>query len=320
MNKFHRRTLLKSLAATPVLATAAACGQRNAADARKLIAIITPSHDNPFFKSEADAAAARAVELGYEVLVNSHDDDAYRQSQLIDVAISRKANAIILDNAGADATVVSVEKAKDAGVPSFLIDREMNATGVAEAQIVADNFQGATLGAEAFASLMGEQGDYVELVGKESDTNAAIRSQGYEDTLGQYPELNRVARQSANWSQTEAFQLMETLMQAHQGVKGVICGNDTMAMGALAALKAAGKNDVKVVGFDGSPDALAAIRAGALGATILQPAATIATMAVNQAHAFITEGATGHPEKQAVPCELVTSENVDNYGVFARIK
>ena len=254
------------------------------------------------------------------MLVNSHDDDAYRQSQLIDVAVSRKANAIILDNAGADATVASVEKAKQAGVPTFLIDREMNATGVAVAQIVADNFQGATLAADAFASLMGEAGDYVELVGRESDTNATIRSQAYTDTLAQYPDLRRVARQSANWSQTEAFQIMETLMQGHRNLTGVICGNDTMAMGALAALKAAGKNDVIVVGFDGSPDALAAIRSGDLAATVLQPAAKIAIMAVDQAHRFITENDTGLPEKQAVPCELVTAENVDEFGVFARLQ
>src|SRR6201991_2800043 len=183
--------------------------------AADLIAIITPAHDNPFFKAEAVGAEAKAKELGYEALVMTHDDDANKQSELIDTAIGRGAKAIILDNAGADATVAAVQKAKDAGVPSFLIDREINATGVAVAQIVSNNYQGAQLGAQEFVKLMGEKGNYVELVGKESDTNAGIRSKGYHDVIDSYPDMKMVAQQSANWSQKEAFDKMESILQAH---------------------------------------------------------------------------------------------------------
>ena len=170
----------------------------------ELIVIITPSHDNPFFAAEANAAEARAQALGYETLVLVHDDDAALQDQHFDTAIARGAAAIILDNAGADASIAAVQKAKDAGIPTFLIDREINATGVAAAQIVSDNYQGATLGAEEFVRLMGETGEYVELLGRETDTNAHIRSQGYNDIIGQYPDMVKVAVQSANWSQTLA--------------------------------------------------------------------------------------------------------------------
>lgn len=282
------------------------------------IAIITPSHDNPFFKAEADAAGARARALGYDVLVNSHDDDAFRQDQLIDVAIARGVAAIVLDNAGADASVTAVQKARDAGIPSFLIDREINVTGVAVSQIVANNFQGATLAAEEFVRLMDEGGSYIELVGRESDTNAGIRSQGFHDVIDQFPDMRMVGRQSANWSQTEAFQKMETLIQGNREIKGVIAGNDTMALGAMAALEAAGLGDVIVVGFDGSPDAIASIVAGGIKATVLQPAAALAQAAIDQAHAYITTGSTGQPEKQAIDCELVTAANADQFGVFAR--
>ena len=77
-------------------------------------------------------------------------------------AIARKAAAIILDNAGADATVAAVKKAKDAGIPSFLVDREINATGTAVAQLVSNNYQGATLGAEEFVKKMAEKGDFAD--------------------------------------------------------------------------------------------------------------------------------------------------------------
>jgi erythritol transport system substrate-binding protein len=310
---------LRTLAAFAVGACLlAGCRSNQPASARKLIAIITPSHDNPFFKAEAETAAARARQLGYEVLVNSHDDDAHKQDQLVDVAIARRAAAIILDNAGADASIEAVRKAKAAGVPSFLIDREINATGLAVSQIVSNNYQGAMLGAQEFVRLMGEKGGYIELVGRESDTNAAIRTRGYHDVLDKYSEMKQLGRQSANWSQTEAYQKIETMLQGNRTVKGVIAGNDTMALGALAALRNAGLNQVIVVGFDGSPDAIASIKEGGLKATVLQPAATIARMAVDQAHRYLTTGSTGLPEKQSIDCELVTPANAGQYGLFEK--
>ena len=287
------------------------------AQGKGTIAIITPSHDNPFFKAEADGAAAKATELGYEVMVLVHDDDANKQNELFDTVIAAGVKAIILDNAGADASVAAVQKAKDAGIPSFLIDREITATGVAVSQIVSNNYQGAQLGAEEFVKLMGEAGDYAELVGKESDTNAGIRSKGYADVISQYPDLKSVARQTANWSQTEAYTVMESMLQANPTIKGVISGNDTMAMGAWAALEAAGRTDVIVVGFDGSNDVRDSILKDGIKATVLQPAYAQAQMAVEQADKFITTGSTGLEEKQLMDCVLITKDNAAKLETFA---
>jgi erythritol transport system substrate-binding protein len=307
----------KKLLLSAAMVGALAIGSAGSAMAADLIAIITPSHDNPFFKAEADGAAAKAKDLGYETLVLVHDDDANKQSQLMDTAVARGAKAIILDNAGADATVAAVQKAKDAGVPSFLIDREINATGVAVSQIVSNNYQGAQLGGEEFVKLMGEAGNYVELVGKESDTNAGIRSQGYHDVIDQYPDLKMVAQQSANWSQTEAFEKMESMLQAHPDIKGVISGNDTMAMGAWAALEAAGRTDVIVVGFDGSNDVRDSIQKGGIKATVLQPAYRQAELAVEQADKYIKTGSTGVDEKQLMDCVLINADNAAKLETFA---
>jgi erythritol transport system substrate-binding protein len=311
MNTTRRSTMLL-LAAALTLSTSAI-----SAHAADLIAIITPSPDNPFFKAEADGAAAKAKELGYDTLVASHDDDANKQSQLIDTAIARGAKAIILDNAGADATVAAVKKAKDAGIPSFLIDREINATGVAAAQIVSNNYQGAQLGGQEFVKLMGEKGTFVELVGKESDTNAGIRSKGYHDVIDAYPNMKNVAKQSANWSQKEAFDKMETILQANPDIKGVISGNDTMAMGAIAALQAAGKKDVIVVGFDGSNDVRDSILSGGIKATVLQPAYAEAQLAVTQANDFIKNKKSPEKEKQLKDCVLINGANAKQLETFA---
>jgi len=311
-----RREVLLSGAAVLLAVLGGMGGCRPARPAKRLIAIITPPHDNPFFKAEAEAADAAARALGYETLVLSHDDDASRQDQLVDTALAKGAAAIVLDNAGADASVAAVRKAKEAGVPSFLIDRELNATGIAVAQIVSNNYQGATLGAQELVRLLGERGTYVELVGRESDTNAAIRTKGYGDVLRKYPDLVNVARVSANWSQTEAFQKMETILQGNRKIDGVLAGNDTMALGASAALLAAGLPKVVVVGLDGSPDVIAAIRRGEIRATVLQQAALIARTAVEQADLYLRTGSTGRPEKQSVDCLLVTPENAGRFGVF----
>ena len=309
--KLNRRLMLSAMA---IVMSGAVPTYAIAADT---IAIITPSHDNPFFKAEADGAAAKAKELGYETMILVHDDDANKQSELFDSAIAAKVKAIILDNAGADASVAAVQKAKDAGIPSFLIDREITKTGVAVSQIVSNNYQGAQLGAEEFVKLMGEKGTYAELIGKESDTNAGIRSKGYHDVIDQYPDLKLAVAQTANWSQTEAFTVMESMLQAHPDIKGVISGNDTMAMGAQAALDAAGKKDVIVVGFDGSNDVRDSILKGGIKATVLQPAYQQAQLAVEQADKFIKTGSTGLEEKQLMDCVLINADNASKLETFA---
>jgi erythritol transport system substrate-binding protein len=308
-------------AATAGLLILAATACHRSEMSRPLIVIIVPSQDNPFFKAEADAAASRARTLGYRVSVSAHDDDAYRQDNLIDAAIASNAAAIILDNAGADSSIAAVRRATLAGISCFLIDREIEADGIAKAQIIADNNQGARIVAEEFVRAIGAQGgEYAELLGRESDTNAQVRTSAFHTILDSRPNLHRVAAQSANWSQAEAFQKTETMLQAHANVRGIIAGNDTMALGAAAAIKSSGLNGIVITGLDGSPDAIAAIRSGALRATSLQPAVRIARLAVDEADRFLHAGSTGKPERQIIPCELVTQQNAAYFGEFERLR
>lgn len=306
----------KLLTACAIALSLAVSAFSYAAD-KGVIAVITPPLDNPFFTAEIEGAKQKAEELGYSVWVASHDDDANKQDQVIATAVSRKVKAIVLDNAGADVTVGALEKAKAAGVPAFLIGREINKSGVAVSQIVANNYQGAQLGAQKFVELLGGKGDYVELLGKESDNNATVRSQGFHDVIDDYPEMKMVAQQTANWSQTEAFNRMESILQAYPNIKGVISGNDTMALGAEAALKAAGRKDVVVIGFDGTDYARDSILAdGNIKATVLQSAWGLGQEAVVQADAYIRTGETGKDEKQLLDCILIDGSNAKNLNKF----
>lgn len=312
MTRINRRktvALVAVLAAFGVAAVSATAVSAKPTAAKKLMVIITPAHTNPFFAAEATIANKEAKRLGYATLVLSHNDDPNLQSQEFDSAISRHAAAIILDNAGADATIGAVQKAKKAGIPVFLIDREINKTGLAKAQLVSNNFQGAVLGATEFAKLMGGKGDYAELLGLATDTNASVRSKGYHSVLDHVSGLKMVAQQAADWDQTKAFNVTQTILQAHPEIKGIISGNDTMALGAEAALKAAHRTDVIVTGMDGSPQVASSILHHGIDATVLQPIAVFSKLAVDEANTYIKTGKTGKPEKQLLPCYLITKAN-----------
>lgn len=281
-------------------------------EAGGLITIIVNDPANPYWKTEGDIAAATAEELGYETTVAAHKADTNTENTLIDTAIANKSVAIILDPANADGSIAAVKKADAAGIPVFLVNAEINESGIAKAQLVSNNAQGAALGAQEWVRLMGEKGNYVELFGAPSDNNAQTRSNGYTTVIGQYPELVQVGTEVADWDRTKGHDKMQSLLQANPDINGVIAGNDEMALGAIAALKEAGKlQDMIVGGFDGSPDAVDAINAGELAYTVLQPVATFSEEAVRLADEFIRTGEAPESEKQSFDCILITKENVD---------
>ena len=281
----------------------------------KIIYCITPDQSNPYFKTVQDIATAKGEELGYEVKCQSHGDDAAKQLEMFEAAVNDGAAAIICDNAGADASIEAVQKAYDAGIPTFLVDREINESGLAAAQLVADNAQGAAAIAEAWVEAMNYEGKYAELLGLESDTNCQVRSDNFHAVIDEYDTMEMVAQQSANWDQTEAYEKTEAILQSNPEITGIICGNDTMACGAVQACIDAGRDDIKIIGVDGSDEAAAYIKEGKMVGTALQQIALITQTAVEQADAYLN-GTAPEEEKQLIPCIAITAENVDNLSAF----
>ncbi|HET9647771.1 MAG TPA: D-ribose ABC transporter substrate-binding protein, partial [Microlunatus sp.] len=282
------------------------------------IAIITVDPSNPYWKAEADTAKTEAEKLGYKTTVSANKNDPETQNQLIETAINDKVAGILLDPAGADESIAAVQKAVDAKIPVVLINAEISQTGLAKAQIVSNNAQGATVGAEEWAKAMGYKGTYVELFGKPSDNNAQVRSDGYKGVISQYPDLKQVGKEIANWDRQQGQDKMESLLSKNPDVKGVIAGNDEMALGAINALKEAKKLDqVKVLGFDGNQDAVDAVKSGTMVATVLQPIVEGTKKAITQLDSVIKTGNTGvSEEKQAIDCILITKANADNVNNF----
>lgn len=304
-------------AATEASTEAAASDEvLNANADNKLIYCITPSTSNPYFGVVQTACQEEGEKLGYTVKCVSHDDDATKQSELFDTAISEGASAIVCDNAGADASIEAVQKARDAGIPTFLVDREINQEGIAVAQIVANNSQGATAAAQALVEATGGEGQYAELLGLESDTNCQVRSDAFHAVIDQ-TNMEMVAQQSANWDQTEGQQKAETILQQYPDIVAIVCGNDTMACGAAAAVESANlDHEVYIIGVDGSNDMRDNIKEGKCLATGLQQIDLITRNAVNQANDYLTTGSTGMEEKQLVDCVLINADNADKLDNF----
>lgn len=287
--------------------------EAEAGEAGGLITIIVNDPSNPYWKTEGDVAAAKAEELGYEATVGAHNGDANKENNLVDTAISNNSVALIMDPADADGSIAAAQKAMDADIPVFLVNAEINEAGVALAQLVSNNAQGAALGAQYWTELMEESGEYVELFGLPSDNNAQTRSNGYETVISQYPDLEKAGEEVADWDRTKGHDKMQSLMQANPELDGVISGNDEMALGAIAALKEANAFEGIVVGgFDGSPDAIESIEAGELAYTVLQPVAVFSEQAVSMADEYIRTGEAPEEEKQSFDCILITPDNIDN--------
>ena len=282
------------------------------------IAIITVDPSNPYWKAEVDTAEAEVKKAGFTSTTSAHKNDPATQNTMIETAINDKVAGVILDPAGADESVAAVQKLVDAKIPVVLVNAEISKTGLAKAQIVSNNAQGATQGAEAWAAAMGYKGTYVELLGKPSDNNAQVRSDGYKSVISGYPDLKKVGQEIANWDRQEGQQKMEALLSKNPDVNGVIAGNDEMALGAINALKEANKLDkVKVLGFDGNQDAVNAVRNGEMVASVLQPIVEGTTKAVTQLKSVITTGQTGvADEKQALDCVLINKDNATKVNNF----
>ena len=310
-----RTGTLGPLAAAALAATALAGAPRPAAAAGGLMTIIVNDPANPYWLTEGKVAAAEAQKLGYHAIVGASKGDTNTESNLIDTAITNRSVAIILDPANASGSVGAVKKAIAANIPVILVNAEINQEGLAKAQLVSNNAQGAALGAQQWVKDVGDKGNYAELLGSPSDNNAATRSNGYETVLSQYDGLHKVAAQVANWDRTQGHDKMQNMLQAHPDIIGVISGNDEMALGAIAALKEAGKlSSIKVGGFDGSPDAVSAINAGELQYTVLQPVAVFSKKAVDEADSVLRTGKTGAAsEKQLFNCILITKARTGEF-------
>lgn len=285
--------------------------------AKKKIAVVISTLNNPWFVVLRDAAVERARELGYEAVDFDSQNDTAKETAHFENIIAAGYGAILFNATNSDGSVANVRRAKDAGIPVFCIDREINATDAATSQILSDNYDGCVKMGQYFVETVGEEGKYVELLGLSGDNNTRNRSAGFHSVVDRYAGLQMVAQQSADFDRAKALEVLESILQRHPDVSAVFCGNDAMAMGAYQALDAAGKGDVKVFGFDGADDVVSHISEGKIAATGMQFPKLMARTAAEYADQWL-KGKREFEQKNMVAVELVTKDNVSEYSDFGR--
>ncbi|MBN1924939.1 MAG: D-ribose ABC transporter substrate-binding protein [Prolixibacteraceae bacterium] len=294
-----------------ILLIFAGCIRNKMEDEPKKMAVVISTLNNPWFVVLAESAAEKARELGYEATIFDSQNNSAKEAEHFDNVIAMGYSAILFNPTDADGSVLNVKRAKDAGVPTFCMDREINSKDAAVTQLLSDNFSGCVKLGQYFVRQMNKKGNYVEILGLVGDNNTWNRSNGFHSVVDEFPELKMVAQQSADFDRNKAMDVMETILQANPVIDAVFCGNDAMAMGAYQAILAAGKKDkVKVFGFDGANDAIRGIADGKIAATVMQFPVMMAQTSAELADRYI-KGKRDFSSKTPVEVILVTPENVD---------
>ena len=300
----------------------AACGQKEAsspkpAPAKPRIALVMKSLANEFFKTMEDGARNhhQAHPDEYALVCNGIKDelDVSKQIQIVEQMIAQGIHAIVIAPADSKALVSVCKKAMDAGVVVVNIDNKLDEAVLADKGVKIpfvgpDNRKGARMVGECLAKHL-EPGDPVAIVeGVPTAFNAVQRKLGFEDAM-KGAGMKIASSQSAGWEMDKANQVVSAMITEHPDLKAVLCANDSMALGAVAALKAANKLDsVHVVGFDNISAVHQLVREGRVLATADQHADQLAVFGIEYALEMLDK--KGTPADRETPVDLITAEKL----------
>lgn len=250
-----------------------------------------------------------------KLVVNDAESKPDKQASQLDSFVAQKVDAVIISPVDADALAPAVKSVVDAGIP--VITCSADVTGdMGQVWVGSENENGGQIEAEFVAEQLGGKGNVAILRGPLGAFAEQGRFKGYEAAFANYPDIEIVFDQTANWQREEAMALVENWLTTGTQIDAILCQNDGMALGALEAVKAAGKKDeIIIAGIDAIQDALDSIKAGELDATCFQDAIGQGEGALEMA----VKAANGEKiERNNIPFELVTKDNVDGY--YSRIK
>ena len=276
----NRRLILGTASAVAIALLASAAMAQDlpplAEQERYSVGFAQSESNNPWRIAETASFEATAEECGWDLIVTDAGGSAAKQVADVDSMIAQGIDVLFLPPREESPLIPAVMRAKAAGIPTFLVDRSVDATvAVAGRDYVAflgSDFvdQGRRVAEWVIENHEGE-GMIIELEGTTGSSPANDRKSGFDDAIAADDRFTILESRSGDFSRDEGRQVMETLLQAHPDVNIVYAHNDEMAIGAIAALEAAGRvpgTDVLVVSIDGTRDALQAIIDGKMGVTV----------------------------------------------------
>jgi len=272
---------------------------------------------NPVWLEAAEGGKAAAAEFGMEleVVAPIESNNNEEQIALVQQVIAQKKDILIMCPADSTGIVPAIEEVNAAGIPVINLNTKINTdsgTVHYETFVVADNTICGTLCAEELVRLAGEEGEAIILEGPSGGQVTIDLSNAAQAVFAKYPNIKLVDIQNAKFDRATAFNTTQNLLQAHPNLKIIFSCNDEMALGAVEALKEAGKLDQVVVGgIDGNQDALKAIKEGTMEVTVYKNFWLQAYTATEAAAKFLDGQKLD--EKILVDLEAVTAANVDKY-------
>lgn len=263
----------------------------------KKIGLVLSTLNNPFFVTLKEGAQAKAKELGYELVVLDSQDDPSKEIANVEDLTTRGVSLILINPTNSDAVVNAIQTANNANIPVITLDRAANG-GEVIAHIASDNVAGGKMAGEYILEKLGSKGKVVELEGIPGSSAAKDRGQGFNDSI-KGSEVQVVAKQAADFDRTKGLSVMENILQAQPEINAVFAHNDEMALGALKAIEASGKQ-IMVVGFDATEDAVKSVNEGKLAATVAQQPEKIGSLGIENADKVIK----GEKVEKFIPVEL----------------
>ena len=298
------KKILALMAAGTMLMTMGGCnaitidGEENVREGSSgnVIGFSVSTLNNPFFVTLTEGARKAATENNVELVVVDAGDDAAKQTSDIEDLVSRNVGVLIVNPVDSDAVAPAVKSAMSQGIKVIAVDRGVNGVDV-DCQIASDNVAGARMATEYLMELVGEGAKAAELQGVPGASATIDRGAGFHQVADQ--SLQVAASQTANFNRAEGMTVMENILQSDGTIKGVFAHNDEMALGAVEAVAASGK-DIKIVGFDATDDAQKAVKDGKMAATVAQKPDKMGETAIGTAVKIMA----GETVEKSIPVEV----------------
>jgi ribose transport system substrate-binding protein len=310
-----RRASLALLAAATLLLPAAC--NRGAGSGKPRIAMVLKTLNNPFFIDMQRGAEDAAKRLNDVLTVQAaeRETDVEKQMQIIENLVETGLNALAIAPSGSKEVVTAVAKANAANIPVVIVDDKVDAQAAKEAgvhweaYVGSDNVEGGRIAGRYLAQLTNGSANVALLEGIPGHQTGDARLKGFKEAIQSSPGIKIVASQTANWERDQGFNVFQNMLQAHPDIDAVFACNDMMALGAVEAIRAAGKTGkIRVIGFDAIDDARKAIAAGTMDGSVAQFPSEMGRIAIENAVKLIQHQPV--QAETATKLEMITKANV----------
>lgn len=310
------RRLVLAWSLTAALLTGCAAADREGPavpeeDAAPLIGVALYGVENDYMIRIADAASRYAEGLGIRLELYTGDLDADAQIAQIGTMLERGTDGIVLVPQSAEGSTACVEKAVAAGVPIISVNTRVGHPGLVS-RVGSDDVEAGRILMRETAAALGGRGTVAILEGPPGQSAQVDRRAGIREVLQDLPDIRVLSCKTANWSEMEARIVVQKWLDTFGHLDAIIAQSDSMALGAAAVCAERGIEDLVIVGVDGAPGAVEAVREGTMRMTIFQDAEAQMRTALD----VILAAVAGEPVEPEywIPLEVVTRDDVEDFG------